>query len=52
MDERRNDLCCYRLKKAQKCLASEKILVQSGDYCSAAKWSEESGKEDSEGPAF
>lgn len=36
MDERRNDLCRYHLEKAQKCLTSAKILVQSGDYCSAA----------------
>ena len=36
MDERRKDLCLYRLEKAKKCLASAKLLVQSDDYCSAA----------------
>lgn len=36
MDERKKDLCCYRLEKARKCLSSAKVLVQSGDYCSAA----------------
>lgn len=36
MDERRKDLCSYRLEKAGKCLESAKLLVQSGDYCSAA----------------
>lgn len=36
MDERRKDLCYYRLDKAEKCLASAKVLTQSGDYCGAA----------------
>lgn len=36
MDERRKDLCHYRLEKAKKCLTSAKVLMQSGDYCSAA----------------
>ena len=36
MDERRTDLCCYRLDRAKKCLSSAKILVESDDYCSAA----------------
>lgn len=36
MDERRKDLCYYRLDKAEKCLASEKVLTQSGDHCGAA----------------
>lgn len=36
MDERRKDLCRYRLEKARKCLESAKLLMQSGDYCSAA----------------
>lgn len=36
MDERRKDLCYYRLDKAKKCLASAKVLTQSGDYCGAA----------------
>lgn len=35
MDERRKDLCYYRLDKAEKCLASAKVLTQSGDYCGA-----------------
>lgn len=35
MDDRRKDLCCYRLEKSKKCLASAKLLIQSGDYCSA-----------------
>ncbi len=36
MDERKRDLCNYRLTKAEKCLASAKALVQLEDYCSAA----------------
>ena len=36
MDERKKDLCCYRLEKARKCLSSAKVLVRSEDYCSAA----------------
>ncbi len=36
MDERKKDLCCYRLDKAKKCLASAKLLIQAEDYCSAA----------------
>lgn len=36
MDERKRDLCNYRLEKAEKCLASAKALVQLEDYCSAA----------------
>lgn len=36
MDERKKDLCCYRLDKARKCLSSAKVLVRSEDYCSAA----------------
>lgn len=36
MDDRRKDLCYYRLEKSKKCLASAKLLIQSGDYCSAA----------------
>lgn len=35
MDERK-ELCQYRLEKAEKCLESARILMQSGDYCSAA----------------
>lgn len=35
MDERRKDLCYYRLEKSKKCLASAKLLIQSEDYCSA-----------------
>lgn len=35
MDERRKDLCCYRLKKAEKCLTSAKALMCLEDYCSA-----------------
>lgn len=37
MDERRKDLCLYRMKKARNCLESANILMQSGDYCGAAK---------------
>ncbi len=36
MDEKRKDLCLYRLEKARKCQESARLLVQSGDYCSAA----------------
>ena len=36
MDERRKDLCHYRLEKAKKCLKSARVLVQSDDYYSAA----------------
>lgn len=36
MDERRKDLCYYRLEKAQMCLESAGILVQTQDYCGAA----------------
>lgn len=36
MDERRKELCYYRLEKSKKCLASAKLLIQSEDYCSAA----------------
>lgn len=36
MDERKKDLCYYRLEKSKKCLASAKLLVQSEDYCGAA----------------
>lgn len=36
MDERKKELCYYRLEKAKICLASAKVLVQSGDYCGAA----------------
>lgn len=36
MDERRKDLCLYRMKKARNCLESANILMQSGDYCGAA----------------
>lgn len=36
MDERKKDLCYYRIEKARKCLASAKILVQSEDYYGAA----------------
>lgn len=36
MDERKKDLCLYRLGKAKKCLESAKLLMQSDDYCSAA----------------
>lgn len=36
MDERRKNLCYYRLDKAEKCLVSAKVLTQSGDYCGAA----------------
>ena len=34
MDERRKDLCHYRLQKAKKCLESAKMLMQLEDYCS------------------
>lgn len=36
MDERRKELCYYRLEKSNKCLASAKLLIQSEDYCGAA----------------
>ena len=36
MDERKKDLCCYRLEKARKCLSSAKVLLRSEDYCGAA----------------
>lgn len=36
MDNRRKDLCCYRLEKAEKCLEFAKVLEASGDYCGAA----------------
>lgn len=36
MDDRRKDLCYYRLEKSKKCLASAKLLIQSEDYCGAA----------------
>lgn len=36
MDERRKDLCYYRLEKAKKCLASAELLIQTEDYCGAA----------------
>lgn len=36
MDERSQSLCRYRLEKAEKCLESARLLMQSGDYCSAA----------------
>lgn len=36
MDEKRIDLCRYRLEKAEKCLRSASLLAQSGDYCGAA----------------
>lgn len=36
MDDKRRDLCRYRLDKAEKCLESAKILVQANDYYSAA----------------
>ncbi len=35
MDDRKKDLCLYRLEKAEKCLSSAKALVQLEDYCSA-----------------
>lgn len=35
MDDRKRDLCIYRLDKAKKCLESAKVLMESGDYCSA-----------------
>lgn len=31
MDEKREDLCRYRLEKAAICLSSAKLLVQSED---------------------
>lgn len=36
MDEKKKNLCYYRLEKAEKCLKSAKALVQLEDYCSAA----------------
>ncbi len=36
MDEKKKNLCCYRIEKAEKCLKSAKVLVQLEDYCSAA----------------
>lgn len=36
MDPRREDLCRYRLQKAEKCLSSAKLLMQSEDYCGEA----------------
>ena len=36
MDERKKDLCNYRLEKAKKCLLSAKALVQLEDFCGAA----------------
>lgn len=36
MDNRKNDLCKYRLEKAAKCLSSAEVLMNIGDYCSAA----------------
>lgn len=36
MDEKRKELCRYRLEKAKKCLNSARVLVQSDDYYSAA----------------
>lgn len=36
MDEKRKDLCRYRLEKAETCLSSARILVQLNDYCGAA----------------
>lgn len=36
MDERKKDLCDYRLEKAKKCLLSAKALVQLEDFCGAA----------------
>ncbi|MCI9358066.1 MAG: HEPN domain-containing protein [Lachnospiraceae bacterium] len=36
MDEKRKDLCRYRLEKAETCLSSARILVQLKDYCGAA----------------
>ena len=36
MDEKKKNLCRYRLEKAEKCLASAKALVQLEDYCGAA----------------
>ena len=35
MDERRKDLCCYRLEKAKQCLESAGVLLQVKDYCGA-----------------
>ena len=35
MDDRKKELCLYRLEKAEKCLSSAKALVQLEDYCSA-----------------
>lgn len=36
MDERKIDLCHYRLEKAKMCLKSAKELEKSEDYCGAA----------------
>lgn len=36
MDEKRRNLCRYRLEKAETCLSSARVLVQSKDYCGAA----------------
>lgn len=36
MDKKRKDLCLYRIGKAEQCLSSAKLLMQSKDYCSAA----------------
>ncbi len=36
MDDRKIALCKYRLEKSAQCLESAKILLNSGDYCSAA----------------
>lgn len=36
MDKTRKDLCLYRIEKAEKCLSSAKLLMQSEDYCGAA----------------
>lgn len=33
MDEKKKDLCRYRLEKAGRCLASAEVLAQSEDYC-------------------
>lgn len=44
MDERNRDLCLYRLEKAEKCLASAKLLAQSEDYCGAVEYIFEKNK--------
>lgn len=44
MDEKRKDLCHYRLEKAETCLSSARILVQLNDYCGAANRSYEYSK--------